>query len=173
MLVKNTIQIVINPTQSISPPLLPVLHSIFSFHWLPPLMSSRHCSFNCSIVALLACTSAPSYECLLPLASFFLFSLSASRTLRILPTLITSVRYSTLHPHSPPLHHESLHHLAYTFKCTHTPLCSLLPLQLTHILVNSQSLSPLHLLSTCLPIPESKLKAVTQCVPSQKWKCLG
>lgn len=152
------------------------LHSNFSLHWLPLLMSSHHYSFNCFIVALLTVRQHTLLQ-IPPSAHvvFFFFSLyrPVIHSESSPPWLPTSDTCSTFHPHSPPSTPWIPPPSRLYFKCAHTPLCSLLPLHLTHILVSSQSLSPLHLLSTCLPIPESKLKAVTQCVLSQRWKCLS
>lgn len=77
------------------------------------------------------------------------------------PWLLPSNTYSTFHSRSP-LCALNPYTIFPSFSVhSHTSVLSPLTLHLTHILVNSQSLFPLHLLPTCLPIPENKLKALT------------
>lgn len=91
-------------------------------------------------------------------------SLLSTRTFT--PTLISSIQHLLHLPLTQsPLHSESRHHLAFIWSTLVRLLSLFLPL--THILVNSQSLFLLHLLPTCLPIPENKLRALTNCVPIQ------
>ncbi len=150
----------------------PSFKLVFSFLWPPP--KPLH-----AIVLLIYFYTVIASHCLLTLSSKSLLQLTSF--LSLVPS------YTQNHPHpdyfhlilAPPSTHavpsapwilppSFLH-----FMCPHTPfVLSFLPFHLTHILVSSQSLFPLHLLPTCLPIPENKLKALTQCVPNQNGNVL-
>lgn len=126
-------------------------------------------SFLCHLDAFMPLFFHPFYYVSLYISAFLTnpsfhshcFSLLSSPTLRIIPTLFTSISYSLHLPLTrSPLRSESFHHLNLLFVHSHTFALSFLPLHLTRILVNSPSLFLLRLLPTCLPIPENKLKAV-------------
>lgn len=131
-----------------------VLYSLKHLHIIVLSLSIFKPSF------LLLCVSIYSQIHSSPDAASFLLFLTCSLVL-FSHTLIAFIRHSLLLPLTQSiLLPESWRHL-----CSHTFMLSLC---LTHIPLNLQSLFLLHLFPTCLPIPESKLKALTPCVPNQK-----
>ena len=101
------------------------LHSNFSLHWLPLLMSSHHYSFNCFIVALLTVRQHTLLQ-IPPSAHVVFFSFLSIGQSRTQNHPHPDYLHLILAPPSthtvPPLHRESLRHLAYTLSAL-THLC--------------------------------------------------